>query len=170
MREKSAVRELSLPRELANRLVTLSRADISQVGALQRFFAAASTQPMLLLHLINCWLQWHMFQTFFCHGNSILLLIKNEVALFESFRLWLPWWLVGAEAKLCRLGWQRWEGRRQGKGSWGTWCFYFPFWCLISFCLFWRLAIFNGRKSNHCFLLCLSVSYKIADCWTKYQR
>merc|ERR1719350_746944 len=30
MREKSAVRELSLPRELANRLVTLSRADISQ--------------------------------------------------------------------------------------------------------------------------------------------
>ena len=31
MREKSAVREVSLPRELANRLVSLSKADISQV-------------------------------------------------------------------------------------------------------------------------------------------
>ena len=31
MREKSAAREVSLPRELASRLVSLSRADISQV-------------------------------------------------------------------------------------------------------------------------------------------
>ena len=34
MREKSAVREVSLPRELANRLVSLSKADISQVNIL----------------------------------------------------------------------------------------------------------------------------------------
>ena len=94
-------------------------------GLCKDCFAAASIQPMLYLHLINCWWQC-------CHINSILLLI-NEVAVFESFCRWLPRWLAGVEAKLCRLGWQRLEGRRQGKGIWGTWCFYFPFWCFICF-------------------------------------
>ena len=44
-------------------------------GLCNDFLAAASIQPMLYLHLINCWWQC-------CHINSILLLI-NEVAVFE---------------------------------------------------------------------------------------
>ena len=83
MREKSAAREVSLPRELASRLVSLSRADISQVMCLLSGFIKLSPRWFCLLSgFLNC---------------SVIVIH------------WCNHHLSGAAAKLRGLGWGRWE-------------------------------------------------------------